>query len=68
MAAMTWRRVRFSTLLGLVYAIGVLIFVLVEYVLIGFEALQGFEALLAAVMVMLLASDSWRSTKATQKA
>lgn len=56
-AAAAWRRARFWQPLGLTYAFGLILFVAVEYVLIGFNWLQAFEAVLGAAMVALVAAS-----------
>lgn len=54
-AVMTWRHTGFSEPVAVVYAFGLLAFEVVKFLLIGFQALQVFEATLAAVMLSLLA-------------
>ena len=57
-AAMTWRKWRHAGAAGLGYAAGLLSFEVVEYLLLGWQPLQAFEAILALAMFALVLSSS----------
>jgi hypothetical protein len=53
-AALTWRSWRHAEAIGLVFVGGLLSFEVVEYLLIGWQPLQAFEAILALAMLALI--------------
>jgi hypothetical protein len=56
-ASASWSRARQWQPLALLYAVGLIVFLAVELVMIGLNPLQGFEALLAFLMLALVGNS-----------
>jgi hypothetical protein len=55
-AALTWSRGPYWQPYAILYALGLIVFEVVEYLLIGFQFLQAFELALALIMLLLILS------------
>lgn len=62
-AVLTWSRGPFWQPYATLYAVGLIVFEVVEYLLIGFQFLQAFELVLALIMLLLVLSILQRSRR-----